>query len=243
MKPAGHNIFCIRLYERTGPGTGADDRFWPAGSMDLLDVLARSRRAATLGLQFQLTLHYSDFWTNSKTQDLPHRWAKHLVILPKESARMADQARANGAEWDVIGCRHYPTCTGKTIEKMAAFSAAVTQRYQCDLLVTETGFNWTPNQPNGRPGQLNNTETNSASKCLPNGQRELMTNLCGKLRKVPRVQDVLYWVSIMIATLDVGWAWREGTAEAGHDVISNTTLYDFSGTTLPVFDIWKEHTQ
>ena len=34
------------------------------------------------------TLHYSDFWTNAKDQDIPHRWAAHLATLPDESARM-----------------------------------------------------------------------------------------------------------------------------------------------------------
>mgnify|MGYP000432060557 CR=1 FL=1 len=41
LKRYGHNIARIRLYDKTGPGTGNDGWYWPAGSMDLPDVLAR----------------------------------------------------------------------------------------------------------------------------------------------------------------------------------------------------------
>jgi arabinogalactan endo-1,4-beta-galactosidase len=47
----------------------------------------------------------------------------------------------------------------------------------------------------------------------------------------------------MIATPGVGWALREGTAQAGPNVVSNTTLFDFTGQALPVLDIWKNYTQ
>jgi arabinogalactan endo-1,4-beta-galactosidase len=87
LKRYGHNIVRIRLYEQVGPGTGADGWYWPEGSMDLPDVLALARRAKALDLQIQLTLHYSDFWTNSKTQDLPHAWRRELRKLPDEMAR------------------------------------------------------------------------------------------------------------------------------------------------------------
>ncbi|HEY1394450.1 MAG TPA: glycosyl hydrolase 53 family protein, partial [Methylibium sp.] len=52
------------------------------------DVLKQARRAAALGLQIELTLHYSDFWTNSKTQRIPADWARQLDALPDETARM-----------------------------------------------------------------------------------------------------------------------------------------------------------
>lgn len=332
LKAAGYNVVRIRLYERTGPGTGADGWYWPAGSMDLPDVLALSRRATALGLKIQLTLHYSDFWTNSKTQNLPYKWAQHLETLPDDESRMAaliqlvskrtrvvmqamqkqgtppdsvalgneiehgmlypygratpenwprlgallkagydavkavqpsaqvvlhldgggdeakyrdwfDQARANGVQWDVIGSSYYPFWTGKTVEEMAAFSTAITQRYNCDLLVMETGFNWSPTQPNGWPGQLSNNGPYPATMSSPEGQRDFIADLFSKLRKVRRVLGVLYWDPIMIETPGVGWALRDGTAQPGPNVVSNTTLFDFKGKALPVLDIWKDYTK
>ena len=331
LKAAGHNIVRIRLYERTGPGTGRDGWYWPAGSMDLPDVLALSRRAAALGLQIQLTLHYSDFWTNSKDQDLPHRWAAHLATLPDEAARMAtltefvsvrtrvvmqamvkqgtppafvslgneieagmlypygratpenwprlaallkaghaavkavlpsactvlhldgggdvakyrdwfDHARANGVKWDVIGSSYYPFWTGKTVTEMAAFCRDVTERYDCDLLVMETGFNWAPMRADGWPGQLEHNGPYPARMSSPEGQRDFMAEMLGTMKATPRVLGVLYWDPIMIANPKVGWALKEGTGEPGPNVVSNTTLFDFKGRALPVLDIWKQFT-
>lgn len=331
LKAAGHNIARIRLYERTGPGTGRDGWYWPAGSMDLPDVLALSRRAAALGMQIQLTLHYSDFWTNAKDQDIPHRWAAHLATLPDDAARMAtltefvavrtrvvmeamvkqgtppafvslgneieagmlypygratpahwprlaallkaghaavksvlpsartvlhldgggdvakyhdwfDHARANGVDWDVIGSSYYPFWTGKTVAEMAAFCRNVTARYDRDLLVMETGFNWAPMRADGWPGQLEHNGPYPARMSSPEGQRDFMAELLGTLKATPRVLGVLYWDPIMIANPKVGWALREGTGEPGPNVVSNTTLFDFKGRALPVLDIWQQYT-
>jgi len=332
LKAAGHNIVRIRLYEQTGPGTGTGGYYWPQGSMDLADVLALSRRAAALGLQVQLTLHYSDFWTNAKTQDLPHAWARELTSLPDEAARMArltelvgqrtrevmqamlnqgtpptyvslgneieagmlypygaatpanwprlaallsagyaavkavspasrvvlhlddggneakyidwfDQARKNGVQWDVIGSSYYPFWTKKTAAQMAAFSAAITKRYDRDLLVMETGFNFAPTRPDGWPGQLEHNGPYPAAMSSPAGQRDFMVELFSALKKTSRVIGVLYWDPIMLATPGVGWALREGSGEPGPNVVSNTTLFDFKGRALPVLDIWKDFTR
>jgi arabinogalactan endo-1,4-beta-galactosidase len=332
LRAAGHNIARIRLYEQTGPGTGAGGWYWPAGSMDLPDVLRLARRAKARGMQIQFSFHYSDFWTNAKTQDLPHAWAAELAALPDEAARFErlvqrvgertrevmqalkaqgtapefvslgneieagmlypwgratpdnwprlaallqaghaavkavhpaakvtlhldgggdlakyldwfDQARAHGVSWDVIGSSYYPFWTKKTVTEMADFCAAVTQRYGCELLVMEAGFNWAAKRENGWPGQLADNGPYPAAMSSPEGQREFMAELLGTLRQTPRVLGVLYWDPIMIATPGVGWALKEGTGEAGDNVVSNTTLFDFKGRALPVLDIWKRYTQ
>ncbi|MFT7773324.1 glycosyl hydrolase 53 family protein [Roseateles sp.] len=87
LRRYGHNIARIRLYDHTGPGTGEDGWYWPEGSMDLPDALALARRAKAQGMQIQFTLHYSDFWTNSRTQSPPHAWRRELSELPDDAAR------------------------------------------------------------------------------------------------------------------------------------------------------------
>ncbi|MDC8786822.1 glycoside hydrolase family 53 protein [Roseateles koreensis] len=89
LRANGHSIARLRLYEHTGPGTGVDGYYWPAGSMDLPDLLRLARRVKAQGMQIELTLHYSDFWTNSKTQRIPGAWQKELDPLPDEAARLA----------------------------------------------------------------------------------------------------------------------------------------------------------
>jgi arabinogalactan endo-1,4-beta-galactosidase len=89
LRDAGQNVVRLRLYEEPGPGHGKEGYHWPAGSMNLQDVLALARRSAALGMQIELTLHYSDFWTNSKTQMIPAAWQAQLDRLPDDAARFA----------------------------------------------------------------------------------------------------------------------------------------------------------
>ena len=89
LHDAGQNVVRLRLYEEPGPGHGKEGYHWPAGSMNLPDVLALARRSAGLGMQIELTLHYSDFWTNSKTQMIPAAWQAKLDQLPDDAARFA----------------------------------------------------------------------------------------------------------------------------------------------------------
>ncbi|QGZ40464.1 arabinogalactan endo-1,4-beta-galactosidase [Pseudoduganella flava] len=89
LRESGHNIARLRLYEGPGPGNGNEGYHWPAGSMDLPDLLKLAKRCADLGMQIELTFHYSDFWTNSKTQNVPAAWRVELDKLPDDAARFA----------------------------------------------------------------------------------------------------------------------------------------------------------
>jgi arabinogalactan endo-1,4-beta-galactosidase len=87
LRDAGFRIVRLRLYEQPGPGRGHDGWHWPADCMNLPDLLALARRSAALGMQIQLTFHYSDFWTNGKLQTVPAAWQAQLDALPGEPER------------------------------------------------------------------------------------------------------------------------------------------------------------
>ena len=89
LRDSGFGIVRLRLYEAPGSGHGHDGYYWPEDSMNLDDLLRLAKRSAKLGLQIELTLHYSDFWTNSSTQDLPAAWAEQLRALPDDASRFA----------------------------------------------------------------------------------------------------------------------------------------------------------
>jgi arabinogalactan endo-1,4-beta-galactosidase len=89
LRDAGFKIVRLRLYEQPGAGRGHDGWHWPADCMNLPDLLALARRSAALGMQIQLTFHYSDFWTNGKMQAVPKAWQAELDALPDELARFA----------------------------------------------------------------------------------------------------------------------------------------------------------
>jgi arabinogalactan endo-1,4-beta-galactosidase len=335
LRESGHNIARLRLYEGPGPGTGNDGYHWPAGSMDLPDLLRLAKRCADLGMQIELTFHYSDFWTNSKTQIVPARWRAELDRLPDDAARFArlrqlvfertrevmlalkaqgttpqfvsvgneieggmlypygqlggktlddnwqrlgellqaghdgvkavapasrvilhlddggnvakyrhyfDHLRALNVQYDVIGASYYPFWTKRNVAQLTAFAKEITARYDRDLFVMETGFNFDPNLPNGYPGQLAHNGPYPAAMSSPQGQARFIDELLGALRRTDRVLGVLYWDPVMIETPGVGWAVRDADGKPGPNVVSNTTLFDFNGRALPVLDTWRKHT-
>lgn len=87
LAAAGHNIVRLRLYDQPGPGHGNDGWHWPADSQNLDDVLALAKRSADLGMQIQLTIHYSDFWTNGGLQNVPYAWREELGAIADENLR------------------------------------------------------------------------------------------------------------------------------------------------------------
>lgn len=150
-----------------------------------------------------------------------------------------DHLRKLGVEWDVIGASYYPFWTRKSVPQLADFIRAVTARYDKDLFVMEAGFNWNPDLPDGRRGQLADNGPYPAAMSSPEGQQRFMRELLSTLRRTPRTLGVLYWDPIMIETPGVGWALRDADGKPGPNVVSNTTLFDFKGRALPVLDSWR----
>jgi len=325
----GSNIVRLRLYVQPGSGHGAGGYYWPKDSMNLADVLVLAKRAADLHMQIQLTFHYSDFWTDSKSQTLPLTWAAELNKLQDDTARfnrlrelvydttrqamLAMQAQGTtpqfvsigneiekgmlypyGAaseanwprlaallragssavksvapqtrvvihlddagntakyqdyfdhvqklqvQWDVIGTSYYPFWSRRRIAEVMDFCSAMSTRYNRDVLIMETGFNWTPTRADGYAGQLSDNGPYPDSMSSPQGQAIFMRELLDAMKHTPRVLGLLYWDPVMIATPGVGWAVREVDDEAAENVVSNTTVFDFSGHALPILDSWRE---
>ena len=75
LKNHGCNIVRIRMYNDPG-----NTNYYPANQLDPLGwqnpahTLALCQRAKALGLQIQLTFHFSDYWSNPGTQYKPHDW-------------------------------------------------------------------------------------------------------------------------------------------------------------------------
>jgi len=45
----------------------------------------------------------------------------------------------------------------------------------------------------------------------------------------------------MIATPGVGWAVRESDGKPAANLVSNTTLFDFTGHALPALDVFRDN--
>jgi arabinogalactan endo-1,4-beta-galactosidase len=75
LKRRGVNLVRLRLYNDPGNANHHPARLLdPLGWQNPERALALARRAKALGLQIQLTFHYSDYWSNPGVQHKPHDW-------------------------------------------------------------------------------------------------------------------------------------------------------------------------
>lgn len=82
----GFNIVRLRLYNNPGKGRGDGTYYCPEGYQDLDDILTLARRSKEKGLQIELSFHYSDYWTNAGTHNIPAEWAAQIEGKNTEEA-------------------------------------------------------------------------------------------------------------------------------------------------------------
>lgn len=163
-----------------------------------------------------------------------------------------------GGKFDVIGASYYPAWTKNPIEECVRFCNAISKKYNKDILIMETGYNWTENKKNGFGGQLTPTEEDEKNApgysekypFTPEGHAAFMTDLIDGLKSVDggRCAGVLYWDPCMIHVEDPeneneslsGWAISEKDDKPAGNVVENTTLFDFDGVALPTVNVFKK---
>lgn len=153
-----------------------------------------------------------------------------------------DNCLKYGAKFDVIGSSYYPFWTEKTVKEAEDFFITITERYNCPVMVMETGYNWNPTRPGGWSGQLyDNGCYDDIYESSPEGQRDFMIDLFRALKNVKggMVLGDLYWDPIFVEQPGVGWALFENWGTADANVVSNTTLFDFDHVALPVLNAYK----
>lgn len=163
-----------------------------------------------------------------------------------------DALKKAGANFDVIGASYYPSWSSATADQAAQFYATLINRYNKDILVMETGYNWTEKRKDGYDGQLpyNAEAYKTRYPFGKDGQKGFIADVLNELKGVaPSSQNHvigdLYWDPMMIHVEDAsgnnatGWAnWYEWkTPDA--NVVENTTLFDFDGKALPSFDAYR----
>ncbi len=144
-----------------------------------------------------------------------------------------DLLKEHGVDYDVIGSSYYPFWTKKTVGEFISFARKVLDRYPGkEMMVMETGFAWNPTLPSGYPGQLKDNGPYPAM--TKEGQKAFMQELIEGIRSDERILGFLYWDPIFIEVPGIGWEL------GGGNVVSNTTLFDFQGNALPVFEAFKQ---
>ena len=139
--------------------------------------------------------------------------------------------------YDIIGTSYYPFWAQKTVEDFRVFCDYVSARFDKDILVMETGYNWNPTASDGYIGQLQNNGPMEYPS-TPEGQKNFMLEMFNAIKCVlgGRCIGDIYWDPIMIAVPGLGWE------EGKRNVVDNTTLFNFKGEALPVLDAYKYNT-
>lgn len=138
-------------------------------------------------------------------------------------------------DYDVIGSSYYPFWTKKTVAEFISFAKVISAEFKKDIMLMETGYAWNPTLPSGWPGQL--SDNGPYKEMTKAGQKAFMDELFGAIKSNPdaHVIGVLYWDPIFIPAGDAGWEL------GGQNVVSNTTLFDFEGNALPVFESFMKN--
>ena len=153
-----------------------------------------------------------------------------------------------GVKYDILGASYYPAWSDATVETCVEFCNTLYENYKKPILIMETGFNWNSTVKNGKGGQL--IPIDAYKELYPDtkeGQKGYLADLYNGLRSVKDGACIgaIYWDPLMIHVEDPknaneslsGWAYRESDDLPDGNVVENTTLFDFDGNMLPVFDV------
>lgn len=158
----------------------------------------------------------------------------------------------NNIQYDVIGASYYPYWSKTDINHAVEFCNTVTDYFDKDIIIMETGYNFNPVCASGYTGQL--ADNGCYEEIYPptfEGHKRFMADLFNGLKSIPRCIGDLYWDPIMVNCEGVGWAKKINTvtdSETGNvtefdnvegNVISNTTLFDFNGKAIPTLKVFE----
>lgn len=161
-----------------------------------------------------------------------------------------DELDKLGAKYDVIGASYYPAWTDNNAETCKEFCNEISKKYDKDIMIMETGFNWNETRKDGYAGQLKDSDVyKDIYPPTMTGHKNFMAELFNELKSVDdnRCLGVLYWDPCMIHVEDKdnknaslsGWAVKESDDKTDVNVVENTTLFDFDGKAIPSVDVYK----
>ena len=232
LADSGFNFARLRLYNAPGKGKGNGTYYCKEGYQDLPDILSLAKRASDKGMELELSFHYSDYWSNGETQNIPKEWQEQIEGMSEEDAvdklcslvydytyevmkemesqgtvpafvslgneiqsgmlfpygkassenwkylarfltsgsnavkaaspetkviihldgagdsskytGFFDNCESFGVPYDIIGPSYYPFWTDCDVDTIVAFCNDMVERYDKDIMIMETGYNFNP---------------------------------------------------------------------------------------------------
>lgn len=157
------------------------------------------------------------------------------IDSPAKAKWFFDGAVKHGAKFDVMGVSWYPhwekvqgNAKTDTLPELLTILNEITQRYDKDVFILETGVNWTPFRHDGTKGQLKDNGNVSYPE-TPEGQRDFLRDLMSVIKRVEkgRCLGFTYWDPISVNQPGFGWI------VGGKNEVENYTLFDYSHNALP----------
>lgn len=138
--------------------------------------------------------------------------------------------------YDVIGVSYYPFYNATySIDTVVNDFNGVINEFDKDVIIMETGYNWSELRGDGWEGQLKDSGYyQNIYGETQNGQRAFLTELYAKLKQVAggRCIGDMYWDPVMVydgGSYKIGWAISEDGDWTKENLVSNSTIFDFNG--------------
>jgi len=137
--------------------------------------------------------------------------------------------------FDVMGLSWYPYYEKvrgardmDTLPELLTTLNSIAAQYNKDIVIMETGVNWSSQLSTGGPGQLRNNG-NVGYPQTPEGQRDYMYDIINVCKSVDngRCKGILYWDPISVNQPGFGWI------VGGPNQVDNYTLFDWNHEALP----------
>ncbi|MGN0383016.1 MAG: glycosyl hydrolase 53 family protein [Eubacterium sp.] len=145
-------------------------------------------------------------------------------------------------DYDVIGGSYYPFWAETlTVSDLVEWADIISERFDKDILIMETGYNYSPYREDGYVGQLsNNGAYEEIYESSPDGQKNFLKELFNGIKSVKngRCIGAYYWDPIFVVQSGVGSYINETNDTVQTNVVTNTTLFDFEHRALPALDIF-----
>lgn len=156
-------------------------------------------------------------------------------------------------DYDIIGMSYYPfwavDSEYQTAEDVVGFAESLYNTYGKKILFLETGFAWNPKMPSGKDGQISHNGIydklykDTYGVMTKDAQVHYMIELTQAINqsKDHCILGYLYWDPIYLDRENCGWAEEKvgDIWKVADNVTANSTIFDFNGKALPVFDAIK----
>lgn len=207
---------------------------WPTGRKPDFDRMARYINAGIRGVRavapgVPIMLHLDNGGNNAMYRE----WFDHFV--------------KRGEPFDIIGLSYYPFWHG-TLEELEYNMRDMAARYGKEIIVAEVSMGFTMEdyaeyeklQPENRKGMATRPELVERLDypMTPEGQRDFMKDIMGRIASVPGGRGFYYWEPGWIPVPGCGWATDAalaytGEAGPGGNEWANQALFDYDGNVLP----------